>query len=81
MEAERKGAEAHLKSCEAEQLLSQATDLTQSAATSRSKETEVRHSHSSMLLLHVISQLVLHMHSPQYCYNTFIQKVRHCAAF
>ena len=42
MEAERKGAEAHLKSCEAEQLLSQATDLTQSAATARAKEAEVR---------------------------------------
>lgn len=42
MEAERKGAEAHLKSCEAEHLLSQATELTQSAANARAKEAEVR---------------------------------------
>ena len=41
MEAERKGAEAHLKSCEAEHLLSQATELTQSAANARAKEAEV----------------------------------------
>lgn len=42
MEAERKGAEAHLKSCEAEQLLTQATELTQTAVESRAKEAEVR---------------------------------------
>ena len=41
-EAERKGAEAHLKSCEAEHLLSQATELTQAAANARAKESEVR---------------------------------------
>ena len=42
MEAERQGAEAHLKSCEAEHLLSQATELTQSAASARTREAEVR---------------------------------------
>ena len=42
MEAERQGAEAHLKSCEAEHLLAQATELTQSAANARTKEAEVR---------------------------------------
>ena len=42
MDAERKGVEAHLKSCEAEQLLTQATELTQTAVESRAKEAEVR---------------------------------------
>ena len=41
MEAEKRGAEAHLKSCEAESLLSQASDLTQAAANARAKEEEV----------------------------------------
>lgn len=41
MEAERQGAEAHLKSCEAEHLLAKATELTQAAANARSKESEV----------------------------------------
>ena len=41
MEAEKQGAEAHLKSCEAEHLLSQASELTQQAANARSRETEV----------------------------------------
>ncbi len=41
MEAEKQGAEAHLKSCEAEHLLQSASDLTQAAATARAKEEEV----------------------------------------
>ena len=44
IEAEKQGAEAHLKSCEAEHLLSQAGELTQQAANARSKEAEVSQS-------------------------------------
>lgn len=59
MEAERKGAEAHLKSCEAEHLLSQATELTQSAADARAKESEVRQAPQLFVLLAFSGQPVL----------------------
>lgn len=42
MEAEKQGAEAHLKSCEAEHLLQSASELTQAAASARAREEEVR---------------------------------------
>ncbi len=41
MEAEKQGAEAHLKSCEAEHLLQSASELTQAAASARAREEEV----------------------------------------
>lgn len=41
MEAEKQGAEAHLKSCEAEHLLQSASELTQAAANARAREEEV----------------------------------------
>ena len=41
MEAEKQGAEAHLKSCEAEHLLATASELTQTAASARAREEEV----------------------------------------
>lgn len=40
-EAEKQGAEAHLKSCEAEHLLQSASELTQTAANARAREEEV----------------------------------------
>lgn len=42
MEAEKQGAEAHLKSCEAEHLLATASELTQTAASARAREEELR---------------------------------------
>lgn len=42
MEAEKQGAEAHLKSCEAEHLLQSASELTQAAASARAREEELR---------------------------------------
>lgn len=43
-EAEKQGATAHLKSCEAEHLLKESSNLAQSAADARAREEEVSYS-------------------------------------